>query len=212
MPIYSAAPHFRLGEVISGTDENGNLKHDNLLGKKYTLNQYESQSGSRLMNVELPTEYIAVLCRNTSGGVLLGKRLGLFERTDGQRLAKNCDGYTNTQAELLYGIIDPFLPDSGVPDDDIFWMVLEGDSLELLTPNAGSGFNGDIAIGDPLYAATGADSATTLAGRVARAGLANDTDAAGALKHANGLLGYAAQARTTANTNTTILVNARIKV
>lgn len=87
-----------------------------------------------------------IAVRNVANHVLLPKRavawkVGSFTEVD---------GYVDVSDELVAGIVDEFIPASGVAKDDIFWITVSGPTEVRL----GTGITA--ALGAPLVALTGA--------------------------------------------------------
>jgi hypothetical protein len=82
----------------------------------------------------------------------------------------------------------------------------------MKTPTAGADFNGDIAAGAPLVAATGTTSGNSTGGRVSNVTLPGQTGETAAFSAAANLVGYALSARTTGVTDADILVNLCLRV
>lgn len=101
-----------------------------LTGKTY---EFEDRDWSATGQVkpERSGKYIkCLLCRNTSGAALLPKRAVKF-KIDGSTndlFAGEVSGYATAEGEFC-GVADEFLPAAGVPDDGLFWVVIEGPSL-----------------------------------------------------------------------------------
>lgn len=141
------------------------------------------------------------LVRNISGINLLPKRLVTFSATAGKYGAR-VDGYVDTTAEHCYPV-DEYLPAAGVPDQSLFYIVVEGPAL-VLTDLAG-GANNLIALGGNVVGLTAATSGATTAGRLAPIDLTGAT--ALLANQIMNRVGRALTARTTANTNADILVD-----
>lgn len=211
-------PPFELGETYSGTDDSSNLINPHWLGQihEFPLN---NDSGSEVRGncKRLTGRTIkAIAVRNESGLTLYGKRLARLTRTAGYSLLESVDGYCDTFAEKLCGVIDPGIATNGVADDDIFWLIIEGPTT-ILSPAAGAAFNGDIAVGAQLVGATAATTGTSVAGRVSNlvytAATSGSTVAIqDALNQALNHIGYALSARTTGETSEDLLINACIKL
>lgn len=208
-----SAPPMQLGQVLDGKDADGNLTNEDKLGIIHTFPAETFTGGpTRSKTVKTGKAIVAVLIRNTSGGALLGKRLGQLDRTAGYAMTKNVDGYSTTNNNRGVVLIDPYLPAAGVADDDIFWGIIGGPA-PCLVPLAGAGFNGDIAVNAALVAATGTTTGATTSGRVSNfTAITADTTLAAQI--AMGLLGRAMSARTTGETTagTDILVDWAIKL
>lgn len=142
------------------------------------------------------------ICRNHSGAALLPKYAVKFNVTAGKG---NYDvaGNADVTAEKT-AIVDEFLPAAGVPDKDLFYVVVEGPTLAK-TDLAGGSTN-VIAVGDPLVALTAATTGATTAGRLITGDLTGAT--AVLAKQIKNTFGAAMSAMTTAQTNADVLVNA----
>lgn len=198
--MFPHVPPFELGETFKGTDDDSNLINPEWLGRIYQLPD-QVRNGPRAGKTRRThSTILAMPLRNTSGAALLGKRIGLLEKS-GTSFLSAVNGYAATLNVLGVVGIDEHLPTAGVADDDIFWGILYG-PFTVLAPNAGAAFNGDIAAHTPLVAATAAGTTTTLAGRVS-----NITAAATqGFSLAVGMVGWALTARTTGNTDSEILI------
>ncbi len=194
------APPFDRGEYEATA---GALDH--LIGKEWVFEDVDySQRGTKPARTNRPVT--CRLVRNDSGGALLPKRLGVFSTVAGEYGAV-IDGMTSVSYGEGYPI-DEFLPSAGVPDGAYFWIVVKGPAV-VLTPIAGSEFNGDISIGQRLVALTAATSGATTAGRVAAENITASTQTADysqILDEAANRIGRALSAKTTGNTNSDILV------
>jgi hypothetical protein len=137
--------------------------------------------------------------RNNSGISLLPRRIAQFSLTAGS-FSHEVTGYTTTVAQRGY-LVDEFLPSTGVPDKDVFWIVIEGPAegiSDLATADT-------IAVGDKLVALTAITSQATTAGRVDLIDLTGATSVlANQILH---YLGHAMSALTSGNTNTAILID-----
>src|ERR1051326_7295354 len=102
--------------------------------------------------------------RNRAGISLLPKRLVQFTSgsatqaaADGRNYGAQVDGYTATVNQRGYPV-DEWLPSAGVPDKDLFWIVVDGPAT-VLTPLATA--SADFAVGDLVAALTAATSQAT---------------------------------------------------
>jgi hypothetical protein len=208
------APPFLLGEYHTGTDADGNLINDHLLGATFVFDFKNPGTvtlrGNKTLFTNAPIH--AVVLRNTytqasAATALLPKRLVRRNITAGYKFTKEANAYGTTLADTRVVLVDPYLPAAGVPANALFWGIMGG-IVTMLTPTIGADFNDDIVAGaiTGLVAATAAGSTTTAAGRVANPVLANATDAAGAATMARGFLGWAMSSRTTGETNSDVLV------
>lgn len=206
------SPPMNLGEVLDGKDPDGNLTNEDKLGMVHTFPANTLTGGpARSKTVKTGKPITAILLRNTSGLTLLPKRLGQLSRAAGYAMIKEVDGYSTTLANTHVVLIDDNLPSSGVPDDDIFWGIISGPGL-ILTPITDTDFNGDIALGARLVAATGTTTGATTSGRVSNvtftgATAGNTLNGFDGFKMAAGVLGRAMSARTSAETASDILVD-----
>lgn len=148
---------------------------------------------------------VRCLCvRNVSGIALLPKRLVRFQRTAGSPMVGRVDGYAYTTADEGYPV-DEYLPSTGVPNGDLFWIVIEGPAL-VLTDLAGAA-NNVVNVGDILTALTAATSQATTAGRVKPQDLSGATTTFG--NEVQNRIGRALSAKTTTQTNNDLLVDVR---
>lgn len=149
------------------------------------------------------------LVRNASGIALLPKRAVIYQETAGNFL-KRVDGYGNITADMIAGIVDEWLPSAGVSANDLFWIVVEGPT-NCLTDLAGAD-NNVIGIADHIIALTAATSQATTAGRVyswnAALTFTSTQTTDGTLgKVLHNIIGQSLSAKTTANTNASVLVD-----
>ena len=145
-------------------------------------------------------KYVTVmLVKNNSGFALLPKRLVALSTTAGQ--VGQVAGYTRTTAAQGYPV-DEFLPSAGVPDGAYFYIVVQGPAMCIVSL---SDLAAVVNVGDYVVAITAATSGATTAGRIA----AQDLTGATAVLAAQILnrVGRALTARTTANTNSDILLD-----
>ena len=165
-------PPMDLGQTLKGTDADLNLINSHYLGQ---VCYFDNKAARSDKNRQTGKPIGAILLRNTSGLTLLGKRFGQLDRTAGFGMVHNVDGYSTTLNNMGVVLIDPYLPSSGVADDDIFWGLFSGPALVLL-PLVGSDHTADIAVNDPLVAATGTTTGATTSGRVTHVRFVNATD------------------------------------
>ena len=196
-------PPFKLGETLNGKDSAGSLINYDKLG---IVHQFYSVPASSLRGGKTPPAFghavRAIALRNTAGIALLGKRLGLVSVAAGYVGVSEVNGYSVTLNAGPVVLIDPWLASAGVADDDIFWGIIGGPAL-LRTASVGADFNGNISVGAELVAATGSTSGDTAGGRVSNIAIAAATDA---LTAARRVVCRALSARTTAETNSDLLV------
>lgn len=135
---------------------------------------------------------VCVAVKNVSTVALAPKRLVTFNTSAG-KLFSEVNGYSAVTNEERVGVVDEYLPSSGVAVNDIFWVTVDGPT-EIA--HALSGTN--IAAGDRLAAITAAATTSTTAGRVTPSGLTEGTANPG--NNGRGVIGYALSAATSANT------------
>lgn len=201
-------PPFELGETLTGTDDDGNLINTAWEGAVFAHQDIDrTASKVRTGRGRLSgRQVIAVILRNVSGSAFLGKRLCQLEQdaSNPRDYLGRADGYAAVLRQQGIAVIDPDLDSNGVANNDLFWGIVSGPTT-ILTGNAGTAFNGDIAVAAPIVAATAAGTTTTLAGRVSNiTGTEDFTDAIN-------LVGFALSARTTGETDSDLLINADIR-
>jgi len=154
-------------------------------------------------------EVVCILVRNSSGVALLPKMAVTWK--SGQR-GKQVDGYAEFCPDrAIAGIVDEWLPSTGCPNNDYFWLTVRGPTLAL-TGLAADGTN-VIAVDDWLVNSTGAASThSTTSGRVvpaiSEAGVTTNITFA----NSNQLYKFARamSAKTTGNTNADILIDVQL--
>lgn len=207
-------PPMELGEVLKGKDADGNLINGDKLGQIYTFPASRLTSNIRGGKDRFTGKPItAILLRNETGFTLLGKRLARLSRAAGYGQTQAVDGYCAVLADQSLVFVDGNLPSTGVPDDDIFWGIINGPTLAL-TPFEEGGVQKTVAAGDWLVGATGSTTGTSGVGRVACAGIlaGGSLAATDAYAQAANRLARALSARTTGETNSDILVDACIRL
>lgn len=144
-----------------------------------------------------------VAVRNTSGVALLPKRVVAFDTaTAGPAGFSETKGYTAVTNEERVGVVDEYLPATGVAANDVYWVTVEGPT-EVSVALSGS----DIAVGDRLAAITAATSGATTAGRVTKSGVGAATNGAG--DNSLGVLGRACSTGATTGANVLAIVRTR---
>ena len=134
-----------------------------------------------------------IAVRNTSGVALLPKKLVKF--ADGSVSA--VDAYTRLDNAVPAGVVDEYLPATGVAANDVFWITVEGPTEVSLGVASAAAVNTDlVAITAP---AAGATDATT----GGRAQTASVTTAAQ-------LLGYVGRAMSVGTAGADILIHASL--
>lgn len=144
------------------------------------------------------------IVRNASGMALLPSRTLLYAAGyHGRRVG----GYAHYAADVKpAGVVDDLLPSTGVPNGDLFWMLTEGPAL-CLTDLTGGALN-VITEGSMICALTAATSQATTSGRVNSFVVTNNATNIGT--QIMNYIGVAMSAKTTANTNATVLVDLKL--
>jgi len=136
-----------------------------------------------------------VAVRNTSGVALLPKKLVKF--ADGSVSA--VDAFTRLDNAVVAGVVDEYLPSTGVSANDVFWITVDGPTEVSLGAASQAGINADIvALTQTTAAAT---DGLTLAG--GRAQTATVTTVAQ-------VLGYVGRAMSVGTTGADILIHTSI--
>lgn len=167
-------PPMELGETLSGTDDNGNLTNQSMLGMIYEFPAQrlgQSVVGGKKGRLTGRT-ITAIALRNVSGQTLHGKRLAVLEKASADSygitemsLTHEVDGYADQTADKNVVIIDEFIETNGVADDDIFWGILKGPVT--VKTQATEAVANTLAYGDCVAAGTAAaTSGQTTAGGV----------------------------------------------
>jgi len=132
-----------------------------------------------------------VCVKNTSAGVLLPKRIAAFNTAAGKMFTE-VNGYAAVTNEERVGVVDEWLPASGVAVNDVFWVTVNGPT-EVVAAVSGTA----ITAGSRLAAITAATSGATVAGRATPSSLVGATT--GGNDNGRGVIGYAVSAGTTAD-------------
>lgn len=174
-------------------------------GTYHDFRDFIAPTGSGMRTRRSNRWVTCILVRNVSAGVLLP---GFTVTWKSGYRGLQVDGYSDVGGERCAGVVDEFLPSSGVPVNDLFWLVVKGPVLMKTALEANA--NNVISLDDRLYALTAVTSGATTAGRVVTwaltatsTGTTNGTLTQDILNH----FGTAMSAKTTANTNADILVD-----
>lgn len=173
--MQNVVPPFGLGETLSGTDDNDNLINQSILGQihEFPANRLDAGGVGQKTGRKTGRTIKAIALRNVSGQTLYGKRLAALRLADedtygagdGAPLYHEVDGYTTDTGQKNFVIIDEYLEDNGVADDDIFWGILEGPVT--VKSQAFEAADVDMTYGQAVAAGTaGATSGQTTAGGV----------------------------------------------
>ena len=197
-------PPFGLGQTLGTTTPNDSLVGlssgaygDNWVGAVKEFTDVNPVTGV----VRTNRRKVCVAVRNKAGIALLPKRVVTFSTTAGKLLSE-VTGYSAVTNEERVGVVDEFLPASGVAVDDVFWVTVDGPT-EVSVALSGT----DVAAGDRLSAITAAASTSTTAGRVTPSALAAATTGAG--NNGIGVIGYATSVGATTGAAVLALVRTR---
>jgi hypothetical protein len=163
-----------------------------------TLLKFKSRGAATTVGAEAVNdneECFYRLVRNDSGVTLAGGHLCSWKSA---YYGKRVDGYTTVSYATAAGVIDPLL--TSVVDDDYFLLQVSGPCLCKNSVEAAAEAHIDLHSDNVfLLACTAATSQGTAAGRVAQHVVTNATQAAN-------IVGVALSAKTSAQTNNSILV------
>ncbi len=167
---------------------------------------YARTTGAQVNGYRSGGEVTCILVRNSSGISLLPKMAVTWK--SGSR-GREVDGYADFCPDrAIAGLVDEFLPATGVANNDYFWLVVKGPALAI-TAMPGDETN-SIAVDDWLINVTAAASTfSTTAGRVRPQTLPTTgatTSITFAVSEAAYKFARAMSAKTTANSNADILV------
>lgn len=94
-----------------------------------------------------------IAVRNVSGVALLPKRVVTFKAGS----ISEVDGYANATDEICAGVVDEHLPASGVANNDVFWITVQGPTEVKLGPGLTAAVDSSLVA---LTAAASTDSTT----------------------------------------------------
>jgi len=122
MSTLTADPGFARGEVLGVTKkyysaENGDGSH--MLGVHKVFRDVDVRAEGKVLSNET-VECVAV--KNTSGGALLPGTLVEFKAAAPLTEVATA----GADASIRVGVVDEYLPAAGVPDDEVFWVVVKG--------------------------------------------------------------------------------------
>lgn len=183
------------GATPDSTDLTGS---DAVIGREWVFEDRDPTSLTLRSN--RPVRVRAI--RNVSGAARSAKRLVTFSTTTGL-YGNSIDGYCTTTAQEAYPLDEYISSSTGLVDDDVGYVVIDGPAMCMVGLTAGSTTN--FSVGDWLVSQTAATSQAATAGY----GEQFDLDAATA-PLANQVLnriGRALTAKTTANTGADVLVD-----
>lgn len=198
-------PPFPRGQTFysGGTIDTNALGGVQLEGMEWVFEDVDPRQGTSGASTRRTNRPVKCrLVRNDGTLTLLPKRLVQPGVTAGKVKAA-AEGYPTATAGKVQGVVDEYLPSTGIPPNDIGWIVIGGPTL-VLTDLAG-GANNVINVDDYLVALAGATSGATTAGRVVTQDLTGATALLG--NNVQNVIGVAMSAATTANTNAGILAD-----
>lgn len=144
-------------------------------------------------------DVMAILVRNVSGVSLLPKMLVTFASGyQGRRV----DGYARLDQGIVSGVVDEFLPSTGVANNDLFWMIVRGPALCIKSVDANGLVKDDYVVSITAAASTH----STTAGRIMS--IAVTSNQTNAMSQALNRIGIAMS--TSATTSADILVNLKL--
>lgn len=189
-------PPFSLGQTLGVTNATDGA---NWVGAVKQFPDVDPTTG-RIRSNRVKT---CVAVRNSSSIALAPKRVVAFD-TGAAGLASFTvtKGYAQVTNEERVGVVDEFLPATGVAVNDVFWVTVEGPT-EVAVALSGS----DLVVGDRLAAITAAASTSTTAGRVTKSGVGAATTGAG--DNGLGVLGRACSTGATTGANVLAIVKTR---
>lgn len=192
-----------------GTIDAANLGGAHLEGSEKVFEDINWGSSAGAKPARTGQKVTCRLVRNNSGVTLHRKRLVQLDPANGGKVT----GYAQSYSQYCYPV-DEFLPAGGVPANDLFWIVTKGPAI-CLTVMVGSQQGADIAVGAVLHSGT-TSTGTTASGTTGAPGRVDvftvaAATTAGQFTDINNFhhnkIGRAMSARTTAETNSDILVD-----
>jgi len=196
----------------SATPDASNLGGVSLEGaRKVFLNTDPTSSVTNIRKPRDQGDVKCVLVRNVSGITLAAGQAVSWK--SGYR-ERRVDGYITTDYQEIAGFVDDHIGSGGVQNNDLFWLIVEGDVLTK-TPHTGAGFGkASWSDGDVLFALTAAASTAVdgTAGKLqAWVGTftATQTTDGTAGKFAKYAIAKAKSAMTSGQTDTAVLISVR---
>ncbi len=128
MSTLTADPGFARGQVLGilwKAYDADNGDGSNVVGTRKVFRDENPKTGA--LNSNRTVECIAV--KNTSGSALVPGSVAKFKDA---AILSEVDGLATTSTALM-GVVDEYLPSSGVPDGEIFWLVVKGPSTVTKT-------------------------------------------------------------------------------
>lgn len=155
---------FPIGQTFftDQTVDNTNNSPTNLGGKDYWVEDVDHSASSGAKTHRSGRRRRLRVVKNDSGITLLPKRVVRYSNTAGER-GTHVDGYTRLTAEDWAGVVDEFLPSTGVADGDWFYIAVEGPAVCLMPLSQVA----DITVGTAMVALTAVTSGSSTSGAVA---------------------------------------------
>jgi len=189
-------PPFALGQTLGVTSANDGKNWVGVIKQFPDVNPITGVVRSNRVKT-------CVAVRNTSGGVLLPKRVVSFDTTTaGLAVFSETKGYSSVTNDERVGVVDEYLPATGVAVNDVYWVTVEGPT-EVAVALSGA----DVAVGDRLAAITAVSAGATTAGRVTKSGVGAATTGAG--DASLGVIGRACSTGATTGTAVLAVVKTR---
>jgi hypothetical protein len=138
MSTLTADPGFSRGKTLGITVtmyEAVNGDGSTIVGTRKTFRDENPTTGKILSNRTVD----CVAVKNTSGGALLPGQVAKFKA---DAILSEVDGVATTST-LLMGVVDEYLPSAGVPNGEVFWLVINGPATVTKTATsvaAGAGY------------------------------------------------------------------------
>src|SRR5207237_9034641 len=110
-----------------GTIDSNNLGGKQHEGKTYIFEDVDLTAGAGSKKVRSGRYVKAMIVRNVAAAALLPKRLVTFQLSGSDPIAfvGRVDGYATTTAQEAFPL-DEFLPSTGLPINDLGYIVIEG--------------------------------------------------------------------------------------
>lgn len=209
-------PPFGRGETYynGGTIDSNNLaglQHEGQVKVFEDVLYSSTQSTKPGRGINEGAKVVCKCVRNKSGATLYPGRLVQIDPANPGRVT----GYQNSNFGEAYPV-DEFLPASGVPDNDLFWIVIGGPAL-VKTPMTGAEFISTSIAAGALIGAGTSNAGSTQAGTTGVPGRGVGNALAAATTHQAGEIlnvainhiGRAISAMTSGQTNSDMLVDIR---
>lgn len=168
-----SGPFVRGGSWYEGSPiDTNNLGGKNIEGKEFLL-EVNGPNAALTQQTDPSGRYVRVrVVRNASGVYLKPRRLVKYADSAADPLCTKIAGYCTAVADRPAGVVDEFLPASGVAPNELFYIVVDGPTQFLQAATTAA----NLIPGDRLVAAPyGATAGDDLGGRVAKQDLSGAT-------------------------------------